>query len=736
MKPKFNRAYHVSPLSRQTYGDYLPIAFDESFTILEKLNKVIYNLNQLGTISNGVVDKWNEFIDWLEAGGVGDEVLRILEQWLDEGKFHDIITEAVLGDVERIKQVLSEFDKLREDVDSITQTSGNAVYQQLMMRPFFGMGTEQIFEGAENAPQGLAYVKYKDKEYLFVLSRVSGTTWTDAELHRITQFELKKDGTTGMALAYTKPLRLGHQGLSALVDNDKIWLFAGYGYGDFENNGKGYTKIEWKGSNTDECDIYRYKILGAHGSSERYNEYNHATPAISTDGQYVVLAVATTYEANTRYALVFDRKQVERAENPMSVPALNIFQLDAPPYVDSHIVQDLATDGNYIYVYTGGVAPSLAKCISIYSLQGYNIGYYKLDGGLALYDSLTNDSRYGDATQMEPEGLTIRGSTLLALSTDVWQKDGQYTKRDKLVYKIYRGCANCEGEPINSGKQPIISPASLHIRGTSHDISFPYGDGFTISQWKEDSGQLIPSLSYNGQYLFRIYDTRPNSWTNEIPMTFRNNKAAPNNSWSEIRTGATLEDGAGINLYDVGDGTGARAGRLLLYATNPADLTSSFLMMYGSGALVPGTDNTSNLGDGSRRFRTIYAGTANINTSDERHKQQIKPIDDKVLDAWNDVKFYQYKFNDAVAEKGEENARWHFGVLAQEIERVFKEHGLDAFEYGLIGYDEWEAEDADYDVDGREISPARPAGNIYSIRPTECQWLELALMRRKMEQLG
>nr|3GUD_A Chain A, Neck appendage protein [Bacillus phage GA1]3GUD_B Chain B, Neck appendage protein [Bacillus phage GA1] len=121
--------------------------------------------------------------------------------------------------------------------------------------------------------------------------------------------------------------------------------------------------------------------------------------------------------------------------------------------------------------------------------------------------------------------------------------------------------------------------------------------------------------------------------------------------------------------------------------------------------------------------------------SDERHKTDIAPISDKVLDAWEKVKFYQYKFKDAVDEKGEE-ARYHFGVIAQQIVKVFEDEGLSAFDYGLVGYDEWEATEDEYDSEGNLVEKGREAGNIYSIRPTECQWLEMACMRRKLERLS
>lgn len=113
-----------------------------------------------------------------------------------------------------------------------------------------------------------------------------------------------------------------------------------------------------------------------------------------------------------------------------------------------------------------------------------------------------------------------------------------------------------------------------------------------------------------------------------------------------------------------------------------------------SARLAPSSDNDKSLGVPGQRFSVVYAGTGTINTSDERSKQQIKPIDEACLRAWAKVEYMQYKFNDAVDSKAD-SARWHFGLIAQRVKEAFEAEGLDAFEYGLLCYDEWEAAEAD-----------------------------------------
>ena len=105
----------------------------------------------------------------------------------------------------------------------------------------------------------------------------------------------------------------------------------------------------------------------------------------------------------------------------------------------------------------------------------------------------------------------------------------------------------------------------------------------------------------------------------------------------------------------------------------------------------PSADNQFDYGSAAYRGRTAYFGTGAINTSDDNHKPIKEAIPDVVLDAWEEVSWRtRFKFDDAVAQKGEDGARWHFGLIAQRVEEVFASHGIDGFGLGLLCYDEWE----------------------------------------------
>ncbi|MFE5318263.1 tail fiber domain-containing protein [Paenibacillus sp. NPDC056579] len=146
-------------------------------------------------------------------------------------------------------------------------------------------------------------------------------------------------------------------------------------------------------------------------------------------------------------------------------------------------------------------------------------------------------------------------------------------------------------------------------------------------------------------------------------------------------------------------------------------------VLEGSGKLyVPASDGDTMLGSSTARWSDVYSVNGVINTSDRNQKQDIQPITDRVLDAWADMQYQMFRFKEAVREKGDA-ARWHIGLVAQDIYDTFKRHGLDALAYGLVCVDE----KVDEKTGKRE--------QVWGIRSDECQFLEMALVRRELNKL-
>lgn len=161
----------------------------------------------------------------------------------------------------------------------------------------------------------------------------------------------------------------------------------------------------------------------------------------------------------------------------------------------------------------------------------------------------------------------------------------------------------------------------------------------------------------------------------------------------------------------------------------------------------PGSDNNLSNGSAALRWSQVYAGNGTINTSDERAKQQIEGIPQTWLDAWGDVDYMRFKYNDAVAQKGDK-ARWHVGLIAQRVKQAFEARGINPFEIGLLCYDEWqdveiekpiEDENGVFVVDEVTKEPRtqtiviKKAGNQYGIRYEQALALECAYLRSKLK---
>jgi hypothetical protein len=112
---------------------------------------------------------------------------------------------------------------------------------------------------------------------------------------------------------------------------------------------------------------------------------------------------------------------------------------------------------------------------------------------------------------------------------------------------------------------------------------------------------------------------------------------------------------------------------------------------FGTGV---GRDNGIDLGSSSYRFNDIFATNGTINTSDRNEKQDIAELSDaeqRVAVAAKGL-LRKFRWRNAVAEKGDE-ARTHFGIIAQDLQAAFAAEGLDAGDYAMFISSTWTDED-------------------------------------------
>jgi hypothetical protein len=163
-------------------------------------------------------------------------------------------------------------------------------------------------------------------------------------------------------------------------------------------------------------------------------------------------------------------------------------------------------------------------------------------------------------------------------------------------------------------------------------------------------------------------------------------------------------DGSIVNFYK--DGTSV--GSINAASTGGGSIIigndSSGIMFRGDltgSAFIPANpstnaqvDNSLDIGHSAIRFDDIYATNGTIQTSDRNEKQDIEALTDaetRVAVAAKGL-LRKFRWQSAVEEKGDE-ARIHFGIIAQDLQDAFTAEGLDAGDYAMFISSTWTDDD-------------------------------------------
>jgi hypothetical protein len=224
-----------------------------------------------------------------------------------------------------------------------------------------------------------------------------------------------------------------------------------------------------------------------------------------------------------------------------------------------------------------------------------------------------------------------------------------------------------------------------------------------------------------------------------------------------VGTTTTTFSDEGIRLYNYGSIEGVRSSQPIMYlnrTTTDGDIavfskdgtavgsigalaanlhiqgTTSGLSFQGNNVICPvrngaRADNIIDLGDSSRRFDDIYATNGTIQTSDRNEKQDIAELTDaeqRVAVAAKGL-MRKFRWRDAVEAKGDD-ARTHFGIIAQDLQAAFAAEGLDAGDYAMFISTTWWEHDVEVpaveavaevlDEEGNVVTEAVEAVDAYT----------------------
>ena len=146
----------------------------------------------------------------------------------------------------------------------------------------------------------------------------------------------------------------------------------------------------------------------------------------------------------------------------------------------------------------------------------------------------------------------------------------------------------------------------------------------------------------------------------------------------------------GATVGSIGSNSGARLAVNSEGNFGLLQVSGSTLYFWSGISFSSYSDNARDLGEAGFRWDDIYATNGTIQTSDRNEKQDIEALSDaeqRVAVACKGL-LRKFRWKDAVAEKGDD-ARIHFGIIAQDLQDAFTAEGLDAGRYAMFISSTW-----------------------------------------------
>lgn len=734
---KFDKLY---PVAIQKYDTF---SLDQDANVIEKMNRLIQFMNQIGKVSNDVIRNWNQVMEWVLKDGLNDYVVNEIEKMNAEGQFTEIFTELDTVFNDRINKVNEQLAQTSQDLE------GRSINIKYPPAPLVGAKVDGITDDTEAIRSIIQYAEQNNGNIL-----IPGISVITGELE------------------FKKPMVVSGIGAGEGYGNKMVTRYVQKSGFLVKGNGarRVRTRRLYRASSSDPQDAPLSVALNiqAEGVVLRdFSVYLYVDGTNNSPTNYgadwdvgIFLGCRTHFKMENIHVVGYFRQAGYYFDVTYGNGMPRFNGLDGTPY--SNNTQEVA----------GGDGCTMYKCLVIGAKWGIFVAGAIRKAGTTNADTVYYYDELGGQTYLDYRG-RFGFSDFTMYSCNINGTDHHsYHRRDACSGNYLTDTAggamfidgmagnasgNLQGMRFFSCRFATWEPFKVKLdrsnRAQFYGCHFEYKSGDHILNpngvpvdWKSfsDVYEYITATSNTDNILVvggTTHEMRAGSQF--IPSNVRVHNWFP----SGTTTGSSTTDWVKAELFaaksgrfqsevgevdirsaTVNDGIRMRVDSTTKFRYDPLELET---ILYDTTR--PNVDNTQSLGRGDRRWGTIYAGTGTINTSDRNYKQQILSIDDNILDAWAEVNYSKFKFNDAVELKGDAEARWHIGVIAQDIEEAFIRHGLDAFEHGLLCYDEWEDI---YEIgdEGNNVLII-PAGGRYSIRPDECLMLESALMRRKIEQL-
>lgn len=329
-----------------------------------------------------------------------------------------------------------------------------------------------------------------------------------------------------------------------------------------------------------------------------------------------------------------------------------------------------------------------------------------------------NDSGIDLATN---DQVLIKTADTTAITVDASQRVGIGTTTP---------ASNCEIESTGDTTLRITAGGTSNdskidfVHGTTTDggITFDHNGAYASEQMAFRAGNNTPHMYLTGDGVLLVGQSTFNYANVGCSLTSSGQVGGTANGDVAAVFNRKTSDGEIINLRQDNSTIGG------IYSS--PSITGPFighinvgLAMYhnGNSVLPSGTgglrDNAIDLGNGSNRFDDIFATNTTIQTSDRNEKQDIEELSEAEQRVAVVAKglMRKYRWRDAVAEKGD-NARTHFGIIAQDLQDAFTAEGLDASDYAMFCSDTWWEKEISVDAVEADEENGIEAQDAYTYR--------------------
>ena len=306
-------------------------------------------------------------------------------------------------------------------------------------------------------------------------------------------------------------------------------------------------------------------------------------------------------------------------------------------------------------------------------------------GGTIKFKTRTSGSSLVEVMRIEQDGNVGIGTNSPSERLHVADTNGSVVAHFSGSSNLSRGLKISIEDGTDNGGDVVYDVASAN--GT-HQFDINGSEAMRI----DSSGNLLVGTTAESTWTSTegaaIRENGTATFTRDNNVPFYVNRLTSDGDIVSFRKDGTTVGSIGSNsgaYLTVGNNT---SGLMFLDAGSPHSIRP-----HNVSTNLPSDDNLD-FGASSARFQDIYATNGTIQTSDVNEKQDIESLSEaeqRVAVAAKGL-LRKFRWKSAVEEKGDD-ARIHFGIIAQDLQAAFTAEGLDAGRYAMFIHSTWTDEE-------------------------------------------